>query len=552
MAATNKPEFASIAIRSETGGHDPRPTAFKGLNPSQCSGPGGSSGFTPAMESSVQGSRKSGIRAGLASALLWFAASVPALAADLVIEHVTVVSPQHTAAQPGQNVLIRDGRIVSVSVKPISAAAGATRIDGRAKFLTPGLMDSHVHVSDVPGLPPGTNDPMLKSLQDAYTRQQPRSYLYYGVTQLLDLSGFSERIQAFEAQPQRPDLYRCGAAMVLDGYPTVFAPEAVRYQLWPDYIYEPANAATHPLPKGADAAQHTPEVVIDRLAASGARCIKIFIETGFGGASNWPIMSKETLQRVRAATRKRGLPLLAHANAIGSQRIAVEAQVDVLAHGIWNWNEYATNEGVPPAIANHLREIHAKKMGYQPTLRVIAALADLFREDTLKDPAYAKVVPAPLLEWYATPAGQWFKEETRKEMGGVPDMKAMHNFMVIEARGMRAAKYLHDLGHPLLVGSDTPSAPTFGSQPGYDTYREMRMMAQSGIPLAAIFRAATINNARQFGLDKDYGTVAAGKVANLLLLNANPLETMHAWDSIDRVILRGAVIKRASLVAPRE
>ncbi|WP_157995219.1 amidohydrolase family protein [Peristeroidobacter soli] len=486
---------------------------------------------------------------GLLSAMV-----APARAAELVIEQVTVVSPQLAAPQLKQNVLIRDGRIVSVSPKPVSAATGATRIDGKGKFLTPGLMDSHVHVGEVPGFPLLTDaDPALSAIRDAYTRQQPRSYLYYGVTQVLNLLSSSEAAAAFEVQPQHPDLYRCGAAVVLDGYPTAFIEDkAVRYKAMPDYIYEPANAAKHPLPAGADPAQHTPEAIIGKLATSDVRCIKIFIEDGFGPASDWPIMSKETLQRVRAETRKRGLLLIAHANAIDMQRIAVEAQVDVLAHGLWNWNEYSTDQGVPPVIAAHLREIHAKKIGYQPTLRVIAGLADLFREDTLKDPAYAKVVPPALLAWYSTPAGQWFKEEMRKGMGGVPDLKAMHTYMVISSYGMRATKYLSDLGHPLLLGSDTPSAPTFGAQPGYDTYREMRMMAQSGVPLPAIFRAGTINNARQFGLDKDYGTVEAGKVANLLLLTANPLETMRAWTSIDRVILRGSAIKRESLAAPRE
>lgn len=497
----------------------------------------------------MKGSQKSTV-AHLGIALLWLAPAVPA--AELVIEQVTVVSPQYPKPQPKQNVLIRDGRIVSVGARPIDAASGAVRIDGRGRFLTPGIMDSHVHVGDVPGLPLGQNDPAMKSLVDAYTRQQPRSYLYYGVTQVLNLASGPEQVAAFEAQPRHPDLFSCGPAVVLDGYPAVFIDAAVRHQVLPNYIYEPANAAEHPLPKGADAVRHTPEVVIDQIAASGAPCVKIFIEDGFGGASGWPIMSKETLQRVRAATRKRGLILVAHANAIDMQRIAVEAHVDVIAHGLWNWNEYSTDQGVPPAIAAHLRDIHSNKIGYQPTLRVLPALADLFREDTLKDPAYGKVVPASLLEWYATPAGQWFKEQMRKDMGNPPDMKAMHNYMVVGSRGMRAAKYLHDLGHPLLLGSDTPSAPTFGNQPGYDTYREMRMMAQSGIPLPAIFRAATINNARQFGLDKDYGTVEAGKFANLLLLTANPLETMRAWTSIDRIILRGTVIKRESLAAPRE
>ena len=77
------------------------------------------------------------------------------------------------------------------------------------------------------------------------------------------------------------------------------------------------------------------------------------------------------------------------------------------------------------------------------------------------------------------------------------------------------------------------------------------VMAQSGVPLPAIFRAATLNNARQFKLERDYGTIEAGKVANLLLLRTNPLETMRAWDDIDRIVLRGKVIDRRSLAADR-
>jgi imidazolonepropionase-like amidohydrolase len=80
----------------------------------------------------------------------------------------------------------------------------------------------------------------------------------------------------------------------------------------------------------------------------------------------------------------------------------------------------------------------------------------------------------------------------------------------------------------------------------------MRLMAQSGVPLLTIFRAATLNNARQFGLDKDYGTVEAGKVANLVLLTANPLETMRAWSQIEKVILHGDVIERETLAADRK
>jgi hypothetical protein len=319
----------------------------------------------------------------------------------------------------------------------------------------------------------------------------------------------------------------------------------------PDYIFEPGNADRHPLPAGADAAAHTPAAIVRRIAATGAHCVKVFVEDGFGDASGWPILSTESLRQVRAATREHGLLLVAHANALGMQQIALAADVDVIAHGLWNWDAVAGEPGVPAEIASHLRGVRKQEIGFQPTLRVLPGMADLFRHDTLKDPSYKKVVPAPLLEWYASDAGRWFKDELRLDFGDETDMQIAHVYVKIAAQGMRAAKFLHDLGHPLLLGSDTPSAPTYGNQPGYDTYREMRFMAQSGIPLDAIFRSATINNARQFKLDKDYGTVAEGKIANLLLLEENPLETVRAWSLIDKVLLRGTVIERETLAADR-
>jgi imidazolonepropionase-like amidohydrolase len=476
------------------------------------------------------------------------AAATTLSAAEVLIENVSIVSPELAAPATNRHVLIRGERIAQISARPITAH-GATRVDGRGRYLTPGVMDSHVHVSTPPGLPWGSEDPAIAGITAAFIRQQPRSYLYFGVTHVLDLAGIPEGVAAFEAQPVRPDLFRCGQVVVLDGYPMVLLDASVRYRFAPDYVFEPANASAHPLPAGADPAQHTPEAVVDRIAASGARCVKAFIENGFGERSDWPMMSPETLARVRAAAQRHKLPLLAHANAIDMQKIALDARVDVLAHGLWNWNEHQTREGVPEPIAAHLKAIHARRIGFQPTLRVMAGTADLFRADTLKDPMYAKVVPPALLAWYASDAGQWFKREMQREYGGAPDMKIQHAQLQVNERNLRAVRYLHQLGAPLLLGSDTPSAPTYGNQPGYDTYREMRLMAQAGVSMRGILEAATINNARQFGLAKDYGSVEAGKIANLLLLKANPLESVRAWSEIDRIVLRGKVIERETLAA---
>jgi imidazolonepropionase-like amidohydrolase len=134
----------------------------------------------------------------------------------------------------------------------------------------------------------------------------------------------------------------------------------------------------------------------------------------------------------------------------------------------------------------------------------------------------------------------------------MPDERIAEITRAVEERGMRAAKYLHDLGHPLLLGSDTPSAPTYGNQPGHNTYQEMQRMARAGIPLRAIFAAGTIENARQFGLERDYGTVEPGKIANLLLLDGNPLESAESWGRIDKIILHGKVIDRETLAADHD
>jgi imidazolonepropionase-like amidohydrolase len=476
-----------------------------------------------------------------------------ALADTLLIENVTLLSPEQPQPLGNRYVLVRDGRIATVSATPITAPAGARRLDGTGKYLTPGLTDAHVHVSQAIGLTPGSQDPAITALEQQFFAQQPRSYLYFGVTQLLDPSNLKEKVDEFAAQPRHPDIFRCGAAPVVDGYPLVFVPAAIRHQIFNDYIFEPANAKDHPLPAGAKMADHTPEAVVARIAASGARCVKVFIEDGFGDATDWPMISAETLQRVRAAATRHHLFLAAHANALGMQRRAIAAKADIIMHGVWNWDALDREQGLPQEIMDHLRTIHDKGIGYQATLRVLPGVTDLLDPALLDDPVYRKVVPPALLAWYHTEPAQWFKHEVFgpnvNAAAVVAGVHAANEHWATEDKGLRALRYLYELGQPMLLGSDTPSAPTYGNQPGYDTFKEMRLMSQAGIPLSAIFAAGTINNARRIGLDKDYGTIEPGKIANLLLLDGNPLADVEAWSKIDKVILRGEAIDRETLAA---
>lgn len=479
----------------------------------------------------------------LAAALSLGLGAVPAQATDLLIQDVTVLSPERTAPLTHRDVLIRDGRIASVAASPMPVPAGVSRLDGRGRFLTPGLMDSHVHVSSMGGLPEDGSEPGLVA---DYVRQQPRSYLYFGVTQVLDLAGFDESIARFRAQPQKPDLFRCGAVTAWKGYPMVFMPEALHGAM--NFVVEPGQEKR--LPAGIDPAAHTPEAAVAKVAQSGALCVKVFIEDGFGEAHGWPILSADSLKRVREAAHKAGLLLVAHANAYDMQLRAVDARVDVIAHGMWNWNGVAADAPLPSAIAALLQRIHQQGIGFQPTQRVIGGMGDLFAEATLGDPLFAKVSTPGQRAFYASSKGQFFKNTLRADFPAkARDADIAGVYARINAQSGRVLSALHALGQPLLLASDTPSAPVYANQPGLNTYQEMLALAKAGLPLDAIFRAGTLNNARQFRLDRDYGTVEAGKIANLLLLDANPLQDITAWNQIERVIVHGEAIDRASLAA---
>lgn len=103
----------------------------------------------------------------------------------------------------------------------------------------------------------------------------------------------------------------------------------------------------------------------------------------------------------------------------------------------------------------------------------------------------------------------------------------------------------------MVFGSDTPSAPIYTNAPGLNGRLELDHLASVGLDPAIVARSLTLAPAELFGLTKDYGEVAAGRRANLLLLRRDPLESVDAWAEIDRVILGGQVLDPAELRADR-
>lgn len=476
------------------------------------------------------------------------------------ISDVTIISPENLDHISVGSVLIEGGKIVRVEHGPgAKAPEHATVVSGKGQFLIPGLVDSHVHVSSIPGIgiipdQVKLNEPLAKSfpkheaMVEAYLKQLPRSYLYYGYTTLIDLvAPAPQELNDFRREPLHPDLYSCNPSIPFaNGYPMSYASPDLRFNLFPNFIYDPAQAAS--IPAEYKPEDHTPAADVARVKASGGICVKTFFERGFGGMRNLPVMSPEVLAEVRKAATENGLVLMMHANSFEAQKFGVDGNVDVLAHGMWNWGKLDEATGLPDEIKKVLDEIVEKRIGYQATIQVLAGLTAYFDPEYLKTPGIPKVVPAEMLEWFKTSEGQWFKKELNES--GSPDAAVLNGFEHGPIHHVQlVVGYLASKDANFLFGTDTPSAPTYGNLPGLNGYLEMQQLQKAGMSLAQIFKAATIHNAREFKLDSQVGTIEAGKVANLVLLKKSPLENLDAYDSIVSVWVHGVAVPRESLAA---
>lgn len=466
---------------------------------------------------------------------------IPAFAAiaknTVLIENTTIVSPHLEQPLSSMNVLLENGRITQITQNTLTLYD--TKIDGSGKYLTPGIMDSHAHVSSIPGMGFGVETMAMAhpKLVEAYYQQQPKSFLYYGVTQVLDPnSGVNSH--HFEAAAQHPDYFRCEVITSKKTFPYVEKTDQQSRSMFTYVIDEnaPANAAT------------SAETAVNNIAKSGAACIKLYFEDGYGNANQWPIFSTNTLQRIKTTAAKLNLPILAHANALDMQQLAIAAEVDVIAHGMWNWGQYSRNRDLSKEITSALDKLVNQQIGYMPTQRVIAGLGEVMLEETVNTAEFLSITPKALLDWYTTPQAQWFKDELRIGFDGLPDKVISEAFLYNRiSKGNAVIEYLQQAKHPILLASDFPGSPSYANQPGLTTFLEMQAMHNAGLSLQQVLAAATINNAKQFKIDDDFGTVETGKIANLLLLNSSPLISIDAWKKIDIVVLGGKPIDRETL-----
>jgi imidazolonepropionase-like amidohydrolase len=490
-----------------------------------------------------------------AAILLIAIAAAPCVASPQVITNVTLISPERTLPLLNAWVRIDEGMIKEAGDGVVDLA-GLEVIDGGGGYLIPGLIDSHVHLHHATGLKRRYAE-NYDALYSDFMSQQPRSFLYYGFTSVIELDANAAEKMRFESAPIHPRLFHCGQGVILsDGFMALELDGRPIEQVRPGYLIDNYTGAH--IPNSADPKLHSPEAVVDNVLRQGGRCVKLFYEEALwwpGGAPEFRLPSVAIVRDVVSAAHAQNIPVVLHATTPNGHRFALESAVDILAHGMWEWPKQGFATPQPGPDNALLAEAVARSdIGLQPTFSTIYNTASLFNINILADPAWTDVVPDDYLTYLRSDAQQQRSDflamfgDQFAEDASVDDVPSA--MVAFTSRYEKLIGSMAGDGANLLFGSDT-AVGGFGwaSPPGLAGYWEMHAWRRAGVPLKNLFESLTIGNARAFGLDQEIGTIEAGKRADLLILTSNPLEDVMAFDTIDRVILGGKIIMRKSLTA---
>lgn len=435
--------------------------------------------------------------AALLAALSVIALSGTARAEDLLIQNVRLIdlsaeSPKWSAPQ---SVLIRGDRIADIApVDAIPVPEGVTHIDGGGGYLLPGLTDMHVHVWDQASL---------------------GAYLAHGVTAIRNASGMplhldlARRIEAGELAG--PRLLTTGPILNSHG---------PNEQLNHQFVTTAAEA------RAAVRWQHE----------AGFRHLKVYSnltrEAWAGVKAEAEALDMTIMGHTPEGIRAQGMPRdrpfdMAFTDLLDAGFVTIEHVESIVWHGLRNRHD--------PAAAHALAQrIAASGTPVDPTL---VAFRNLLHVAETKG-AYLR---RPGTEWMnpmlvAQSQGEydrWTNEAVEPNREAFAFYKQM-------------TKMLSDAGVTLVAGSD---AGIFTNIPGASLIDELELLVEAGLSPAQALRTATLNPAQVQGEDADRGRIAPGMVADMVLVNADPLQDFAALRSPVLVVAQGRLHDRAALDA---
>jgi imidazolonepropionase-like amidohydrolase len=420
-------------------------------------------------------------------------------------------------------VLVRSGRIECSGTRancPVPSGAEVTDLSG--SWITPGLIDAHVHFCQT-GWADGRPDAFDVRATYPYDeveaglREHPerffRSYLCSGVTSVFDVGGYPWTTDLPARTENDTSAPRVRAA----------GPLLSTIDFW---LNLPAERQFIFL-KDEEAARRG----VDYLASRGARAVKV-----------WYIVTKErpveaSASAVLAAAdeaRKRKLPLIVHATGLGEAKVALKAGASLLVHGVFDL----------PVDTEFLDLLRKGGSIYCPTITVSEGYVNVARAAAEGKPLLPDdpngCVDAVSREHFAETAkigSTLVAEKVREREGRVAkSLKVM-------AGNLRA---VYEAGLPIAMGTDAGNP---GTLHGPSVYAEMEAMQAAGMKPADVLVSATRIAAQALGREKELGTVEPGKLADLLILGADPTADIANARKV-RAVVRGGVFRTLDQLRP--
>jgi imidazolonepropionase-like amidohydrolase len=431
-----------------------------------------------------------------------FSCGPAAFAGTLLIEHVTLIDGTGRPPIAAASVLVDDDRIRLISRQPIDAPANIQRIDGTGKYLIPGLMDMHIHLQ---GSAEVTPEGLLVTADDkAKGIRALHSYLYAGVTSVYDAGNVPDYILGLR------DEERGGALLS----PRIFATGGI---------------VTYPGSHGgnefATLVDSWPQAVpaLEAHVARAPDIVKLtFEERGWGARPMIPILPVGLMQHIIEYYNDRGIRTTVHTSSEYRARQAIYAGIDSLAH---------------PVIQGPITDSFAKLMGARkiPMVTTLTIGENYSRlaehPEYLDGPLYQATLTADEIASLKTEKRQEYQQRKWTWWMKIMTTIAQEN-----------VRKIHDAGGILVAGTDQTTGPAL--------HRELELLADAGIPPADIIRIATLNGAVFLGKEKDLGSIEEGKIADLVLLAADPAADIRNAGQIVEVIKAGQIIDRSALDLP--
>ncbi|MDX1503852.1 MAG: amidohydrolase family protein [Thermoanaerobaculia bacterium] len=424
-----------------------------------------------------------------------------------------------TGAAPVEDavVVLRGGRIdCAGSAADCPVPGGIGRVDLTGRWITPGLVDAHVHFSQtgwVDGRPDfiDVRDRHPYELVQARLRAEPerfyRSYLCSGVTAVFDVGGY----------PWTWDLRRAGQLSTEAPHVAAAGPLLSTLDFW---LNLPAERQFIHLADEAAAGAG-----VEYLASHGSDAAKVWFIVREGQPF------EELAAAVRAAGReaeRRGLPLIVHATELRAAKVAVQAGAHLLVHSVWD-------REVDDELVARMQEtgtIYCPTLtvprGYQRLAEAVATATEPPVDDPNRcvDPATrVKVAASAELDDRAPDEEALARRRARlteRERIGDVNLRRLARAGVQIAMGT-------DAGNPLTLH-------------GPSVYAEMEAMQAAGMSPMEVLVASTRGGAAAMGRSGDLGTVEAGKIADLLVLAADPSADAAAFREVVHVV-RGGVLR---------